>query len=286
MDWESVFTLTVDVNDKNELKTYPEIIEPGVKRLFTELFYTREITKTLTQKLPDISDLDVKHILGSSKKIKESILDVCKNGRIVFMDEKIYSQYKRNTASFKDTSLFLFNEEDGFHVDNEKELIIHIPGTFPIEGCVVVNEKGANVSLCKAGYTYDEDTITVPLAIQDDRMIQNNKVALKWLEAVIEEKSNDDIRYVALYSLPMLSNNIKQCRDNLCTRWSKMELSEILEELNKIHMTCLQLRTEMLEIDVFSDVILKKINFNVNIPDYFTPPVRSLGTTIPVYGYH
>ena len=24
----------------------------------------------------------------------------------------------------------------------------------------------------------------------------------------------------------------------------------------------------------------------VNIPDYFTPPVRSLGTTIPVYGYH
>ena len=24
----------------------------------------------------------------------------------------------------------------------------------------------------------------------------------------------------------------------------------------------------------------------LNIPDYFTPPVRSLGTTIPVYGYH
>lgn len=68
MDWESVVTLTVDVNDKNELKTNPEIIEPGVKRLFTDLFYTKEITKTLTQKLPDISDLDAKHIIGSSKR--------------------------------------------------------------------------------------------------------------------------------------------------------------------------------------------------------------------------
>lgn len=262
MDWESVVTLTVDVNEKNELKTNPEIIEPGVKRLFTDLFYTKEITKTLTQKLPDISALEAKHIIGSSKKIKESILDVCKNGRIVFMDEKIYSQYKRNTASFKDTVLLLFNEDNGFSIDNEKELIIHIPGIFPIEGCVVINEKGANVSLCKANYIYNGDTITIPLAIQDSRMIQNNKIALKWLEDVIKEKSNEDIRYVALYTLPMLNSNIKKCRDNLCARWSEMGLSEILAELNKIYITCMQLKTEMFEIDFFSDVILKKINFN------------------------
>lgn len=31
---------------------------------------------------------------------------------------------------------------------------------------------------------------------------------------------------------------------------------------------------------------LKGIQVYLNIPDYFTPPVRSLGTTIPVYGYH
>ena len=262
MDWESVVTLTVDVNDKNELKTNPEIIEPGVKRLFTDLFYTKEITKTLTQKLPDINDLEAKHIIGSSKKIKESILDVCKNGRIVFMDAKIYSQYKRNTASFKDTVLLLFNEDEGFSIDNEKELIIHIPGIFPIEGCVVVNEKGANVSLCKANYNYNEDVITIPLAIQDMRMIQNNKIAVKWLEDVIKEKSNEDIRYVALYTLPMLNNNIKKCRDNLRDRWSEMELADILTELNKIYITCMQLGTEMFEIDVFSDVMLKKIDFN------------------------
>jgi len=262
MDWESVITLTVDVNDKNELKTNPEIIEPGVKRLFTDLFYTKEITKGLVQNLPDISDLEAKHIIGSSKKIKESILDVCKNGRIVFMDEKIYSQYKRNTASFKDTVLLLFNEDGSLSIDNENELIIHIPAIFPVEGCVVVNEKGANVSLCKANYNYNEDVITIPLAIQDTRMIQNNKIALKWLEDVIKEKSNEDIRYVALYTLPMLNNNIKKCRDNLRARWSEMELADILAELNKIYITCKQLRTEMFEIDVCSDVMFKKIDFN------------------------
>lgn len=262
MDWESIVNLTVDVNDKNELRTNPEIIEPGVKRLFTDLFYTKEITKTFTQKLPDISDLDIKHIIGSSKKIKESILDVCKNGKIVFMDEKIYCQYKRNTASFKDTVLLLFNEDDGFSIDNEKELIIHIPEIFPIEGCVVVNEKGANISLCKANYNYNGDVITIPLAIQDNRMIQNNKTALRWLEDVIKEKSEEDIRYVALYTLPMLNNNIKKCRNNLCARWSEMELTDILAELNKIYITCIQIRTEMFEIDVFSDVMLKKIDFN------------------------
>lgn len=262
MDWESVVTLTVDVNDKNELKTTPEIIEPGVKRLFTDLFYTKEITKTLTQKLPDINELEAKHIIGSSKKIKESILDVCKNGRIVLMDEKIYSQYKRNTASFKDTVLLLFNEDDGFSIDNEKELIIHVPERFPIDGCVVINEKGANISLCKANYNYNEDVITIPLAIQDARMIQNNKIALKWLEDVIKEKSKEDIRYVALYTLPMLNKNIKNCRENLRSRWGEMGLEEILAELNRIYITCMQLRTEMFEIDIISDVILKKIDFN------------------------
>lgn len=34
------------------------------------------------------------------------------------------------------------------------------------------------------------------------------------------------------------------------------------------------------------DIALSRYACYLNIPDYFTPPVRSLGTTIPVYGYH
>ena len=59
-----------------------------------------------------------------------------------FMDAAVYGLYKRNTASFKDTTVILFNDEDGFSIENEKGLIIHIPEDFPIKGCVVINEKG------------------------------------------------------------------------------------------------------------------------------------------------
>lgn len=38
--------------------------------------------------------------------------------------------------------------------------------------------------------------------------------------------------------------------------------------------------------NAFSEFMKDIVNLDLNIPDYFTPPVRSLGTTIPVYGYH
>ena len=71
-------------------------------------------------------------MIGSSKNIKEAILDVCKNGKFVFIDAKIYQLYKRNTASFKDTTVVLFNSEDGLSIENEKGMFIHIPDAFPI----------------------------------------------------------------------------------------------------------------------------------------------------------
>lgn len=275
VDWESVVNLIVDVNNKNELKTYPEIIEPGVKRVFAELFYTKEITKSFVQKVPDINDIEVKHIIGSSGKIKQSILEVCKNGRIVFMDEKTYSLYKRNTASFKDKMIILFNEDNGFYIENDKELIVHIPGSFPIEGCCVINDKGANVSLCKANYTYNEDIVTIPLAVEDVRLGKKNKIAMTWLEDVIKEQMDNDVRYAALYTLPMLSGSAKKCRENLCARWDSMNLSDILSEINRIHLTCTQLRTEMFEIDMFVETLLNRIDFS----DY-KETLKSISTII------
>ena len=43
--------------------------------------------------------------------------------------------------------------------------------------------------------------------------------------------------------------------------------------------------------EIYKEIFLyayrkEKVATLLNIPDYFTPPVRSLGTTIPVYGYH
>lgn len=261
-DWESVVTVTTEIDDMGELKISPEIVEPGVDKLIANLFYTKEITKAIAEKYPNSKEVDIKNIIGSSGKIKEAILDVCKNGRIVFMDARSYTLYKRNTTSFKDTVLFLFNAGGEFTIENEKGLIIHIPNEFPIKGCVAVNEKGQHVSLCRADYRYKQEPITVPLAVQDAHMFQNNKVALEWLEEVILEKTREDIRYVSLYTLDMLKNNIKKCKEYLYTRWNDMEVQQILFELGEIHGMCSKLKTDMIEMDSLLEVILEKVNFN------------------------
>lgn len=259
-DWECVITMAVDVNEKGEIKTTPEIVEPNVNRLIPSLFMTKEITKQLTDSLPEIGSLEVRHVIGSSKNIKEAILDVCKNGKFVFIDAKIYQLYKRNTASFKDTTVVLFNSEDGLSIENEKGMFIHIPDAFPIPGCVVVNEKGEHVSLCKSTYSYGEEQITAPLAIEDKRLGGKNKVAIKWLEDTIRTHYQEDIRYAGLITLPPLAGNLKGWRDNLYTRWIGMELEAIVQEINKIYVTCLQLKRDMFDISLFADVLLEKVD--------------------------
>ena len=259
-DWECVITMAIDVNEKGEIKTLPEIVEPNVNRLLPSLFVTKEITKQLTDSLPEFGSLEVRHVIGSSKNIKEAILDVCKNGKFVFIDAKIYQLYKRNTASFKDTTVVLFNSEDGLSIENEKGMFIHIPDAFPIPGCVAVNEKGEHVSLCKSTYSYGEEQITVPLAVEDKRLDGKNRTAVNWLEDTIKANYQEDIRYVGLITLPPLAGNLKGWRDILYTRWIGMELETIVQEINKIYITCLQLKRDMFDISLFVDVLLEKVD--------------------------
>lgn len=259
-DWYSVITLIADVNEKNEITTTPEIVETRISRLIPSLFLTKEITKQVTDSLTGISEVEVKHIIGSSQKIKDAILDVCKNGKFIFMDAKIYELYKRNTASFKDTAVVLFGEEDGLSVENENGIFIHIPDAFLIPGCVVVNEKGEHVSLCKTVYRYGETPITVPLAVEDKRLSGKNKVAVKWLTETIKAHFDEDIRYAALYMLAPMMENPKECKEKLYHRWADMELEQIVQDLNRIHITCLQLKRDMLDANLFLDVLMEKLD--------------------------
>lgn len=114
-------------------------------------------------------------------------MDICKNGKLLFMDAAVYGLYKRNTASFKDTTVILFNDEDGFSIENEKGLIIHIPEEFPIKGCVVINEKGKHICLGKTEYLYEEKTVTVPLVYENKVLSKKNKIAVEWLQDVVRK---------------------------------------------------------------------------------------------------
>lgn len=257
-DWESNINMTVDVNEEGVITTNPEIIEENVKNKISSLLLTKEINQQIISRLPVIDTDEVQNIVGSGKNIKQSILDICKNGKLLFMDAAVYGLYKRNTASFKDTTVILFNDEDGFSIENEKGLIIHIPEDFPIKGCVVINEKGKHICLGKTEYLYEEKTVTVPLVYENRVLSKKNKIAVEWLQDVVRKNSAENIQYIALYTLPILAGNQRNCKEALLQHW---ETAELTAELEKIHLGCIWMKTEMFQLDIFTEALIKKIDF-------------------------
>lgn len=260
-DWESNINMTLDVNEEGVITTNPEIIEENVKNKISSLLLTKEINQQIVSRLPVIDTDEVQNIVGSGKNIKQSILDICKNGKLLFMDAAVYGLYKRNTASFKDTTVILFNDEDGFSIENEKGLIIHIPEDFPIKGCVVINEKGKHICLGKTEYLYEGKTVTVPLVYENKVLSKKNKIAVEWLQDVVRKNSAENIQYIALYTLPILAGNQRNCKEALLQHWETAELPEIIAELEKIHLGCIWMKTEMFQLDIFTEALIKKIDF-------------------------
>lgn len=260
-DWDSTITLALEANDKNVLSTMPKITAENITRLLPQLYLTREVSQKVTESLCLREDLQVKNVIGSGKSIKSSILDVCKNGKVIFIDANIYELYKRNTASFKDRTVFLFGDDEQFFIENEKGMFISLPGTIPVEGCVVVNEKGESVSLCKGEYSYEGRSLTIPLAVEDIRLIKKPRLVLSWLEDLIKEQLDVNIRMAALYTLDVLKGNLSKCRISLMQRWENMQVEEIVTDLNQINLTCKQLHTEMFGVNEFIDSILEKIDY-------------------------
>lgn len=262
MDWNCVSTLLVDVNDKNEITTTPPIIEKNAVQLLPELFLTKEINKTITDSLASIDELEIQSIIGSSKNIKNAILDVCKNGKMLFMDYRIYNLYKRNTTAFKGSTIILFNAPNGFSIENDKNLLIHLSAEFCVNACAVINDKGNHVSLCKAEFIYGDQKILAPLAVEDKRLGKKGTLLINWLENAVKSEMADNVGMAALYTLPILNGNLKRCKDELYLRWTEMNLQDILREINVIYATCLQLKTEMFDIGLFVDSLMEKVDFS------------------------
>lgn len=260
-DWDSIIALSLEADDKNVLSTVPTITAENITRLLPQLYLSREITQKVANSLRSREDLQVKNVIGSGKNIKSAVLDVCKNGKVIFIDTDVYELYKRNTASFKDRIVFLFGEEEKFFVENEKGLFISLPGSLPIEGCAVVNEKGESVSLCKAEYFYEDSTLTIPLAVEDARLIKKPRLVLSWLEELIKTNLDKNIRMAALYTLQFLNGNLSKCKTLLIKRWASMTVEEVVSELNQINLGCKQLHTEMFSVDEIIDALLEKIDY-------------------------
>ena len=260
-DWDSIISLALEADDKNVLSTVPKITAEKGVRLLPQLYLSREITQKEANSFRPREDLQVKNVIGSGKSIKSAVLDVCKNGKVIFIDTDVYELYKRNTSSFKERTVFIVGEEENFFIKNEKGLFISLPAKLPVEGCAVVNEKGESVSLCKAEYSYEDSSLIIPLAVEDARLIKKPRLVLSWLEKLINTNLDINIRMVALYTLQILNGDLSKCKAILIERWARMTVEEIVSELNQINLACKQLHTEMFNVDEIIDAILEKIDY-------------------------
>lgn len=261
MDWDSTIALTLEANDKNVLSTIPMITADGITRLLPHLYLTREVSKDVTETFHSKGDLQVQNVIGSGTNITSAIFNVCKNGKVIFINKNVYALYKRNIALFRNRVVLLFGEDEQFGIENNKGLFISLPGAIPIDGCAVVNEKGESVSLCKERYTYRDTSLTVPLAVEDVRFVKDPHRALSWLEDLIEKQLDVDIRMVALYTLDVLKGNLRKCKGLLVKRWESMQVEDVISDINQISLTCNQLRTEMFGVNELIDSILEKLDY-------------------------
>ena len=262
MDWESIIPMSVDVNDKGVLTTIPSIIAESMKHKVQDLLITKEINKVITGSLPPAESIDIQNIIGSGKALKTSFLDVCKNGKILFIESRFYNIFKRNTASFKDKTIILFKDKDGFSIENDKQVVVHISEGFFIDGCVAFNDKGEHVSFCRKEYKYENRSITAPLAVEDKRLITDGSAPIKWLEKVALDNLKDNVIFAALFTFPMLTKSQPQMKAILYKQWDAIELSAFIDNVSQIQNTCTRLGTEMFDVSDYINNVLNRIDFS------------------------
>lgn len=266
-DWQSTISISVNADEKGIITTTPAIIADGVKGKIQELFFTKTINSEVTGSLPSADELKIRNIIGSGKAMKTAFLNVCKNGRVLFIEAGFYNMFKRNTTSFKEKTLILFNSHEEFKiatVEKDKILIIHLPEEFPNIGCAVINDRGGHASFCKKYYTYEDKTVEVPLVVEDDSLFGNPAAALQWLETISYKRLLDDARYAGLFTLPILIKSLPKVQKLLASKWVAEDISVALGDIQKIKTVCDQLRTEMFDIGVCLESLLDRIDFSDN----------------------
>ena len=258
--WDTTISMIAEVDDKGVITTKPGIIEDNVKGNIEELFVSAEIRKEVTASLPDLIDANIKSVIGSGNYIKQGVLDICKNGHLLFMNADYYDRYKRNTSYFADKTIILFNSKSDFSIDATKSLIIRIPEKFPVDHCVVVNDKSEQLCLGKKQYTYENMTVTVPLAVEDIRLENARNTVAEWLNQYIINNSRTDMRIAALYTLPLMNLKKKAFIDSLTKRWEDSELSIIADDVKRVSSACSSMQKNMFVIEGMADIVIEKID--------------------------
>ena len=265
--WECISIMAVDADENGELSTIPQITEDNMKGKVGSLLLSREINEKLVELLPDKAEIKVGNIIGSGNSIKSAFFSVCENGQTLILNTRIYNAYKRRSSIFKNKTLILLGNEDGFSIDNSTGIFIGIPDAFLKGACAALNEKGEHIGICRADYNYEGYNVRAPLAVECRALVQDAvHVFSKWLGEVVLKHVNDEPRYAALLHLPFMGQENCEIPQEYYRKWNDSSLDEILGDIESIQKCCIEIRVPKFEVENYLDSLLARLDFSDKKP--------------------
>ena len=232
-DWSVNTEISVDLGDDGILSTLPEIVEPRMYANVRNILMAKDIPEKTLSRLTPLDTVVPSRIIGSGLNIKQAVQEICKNSKVLFIHSSIYDAYKKNTTFFKDKIVVVYDEDKNIQIEikqKKKEVtkFIYVPDKPQIDGVVIMNEKEESLSICKAEWEYKGKKITVPVAIEDNRMEIKNKMLSSWMDQLVQNKVLDDINYLILASLPGIKTNHKVIRNLISNKWADASIQKIV----------------------------------------------------------
>lgn len=266
-DWETAIHLLIELSSDGKLTTDPVIYESHLKNRLNELIIPKDISSVMMEGFPKRKDVRMKSIIGSGEYIKNSILNVCKNGKLIAIDAQFYKLYKNNTTAFEDKVVLIFGA--GTKVTIEENFSrgkiwtnVYIPIPFNITGCVAINNRQAHVELCSNICTYDDEiTITIPLAYEAFLENRDECTIENWLKSYALELVKEDIYGAVLMSLCYKIPD--EFYELLYTRWSELDAETIIKDLKILKENCSLIKRKIPNIDFIMSMLIEKLDFSV-----------------------
>lgn len=261
LDSETFVTLVYDVDKDDRLTVTPDIIEEGMKRKVDEFLFCKGITKKSLQSFIPISKANIETVYGSGLRISDALVDVCRNGRILFVNGEFLDLISGISSQLLSGKMVVvFNSGKlGSKVENES-LMITIPSDFEIPGCVVINDRNDSVSLQKDVLEYDGRRIEYPLAIRDGRIRSRGENAIQWLEKEALKNGKRDIAYYGLFATPVLRAKSDALFEALSSLWRGKALDAILSDILRMSAISKGLFQDPIDLTPLLGLLVEKIN--------------------------
>ncbi len=268
-DWECSTDIAVDLDDNGTISTIPEIVAESMYSQIPVLLGGKEISDKVLKTLTPIQEAEISGIKGSGNVIKQTVQDICKNSKVVFIDEHFYDVYKRNTSFFKNKIVVVFGSDGNFEIEIKKEKkdlmrFVHLPDKFTVPGVVLLNEKGESISLCKAVWDYKGEEVVAPVALEDKRMQPSLRMVDKWVTKLVLDNI-DNIEYLSLTSLPGIKAEMRQVTKALGDKWNDCKLEFVVNNAKTVRNACNRL--EIIPMDYYSLWGMIEEKIDIDNPD-------------------